>query len=606
MGHMPLLVRLSAAFLGAVALLAPTHAVADGRPEPAARPQLLAHAGHGAAVVSALGDRLPAAAAVNQMSTTKLRTILANDPTAWLGADGHMFYVEEAEALPQADLTPGTATATYPESQTFALHSLPGSTHKIFLDFDGADVSGTWWNTPSAYNPTPMPSRHYTGFTLDGDAAFSSAEKAYIQTVWRIVAEKYAPFDADVTTQDPGPAGYNRSDTSDATYGDHVLITDDSGAVLSACGGSCSGVALLDTFDSVGGDYLEPAWVFSSKTWDSPVLTAHTVAHEVGHTFGLSHDGITGGTSYYAGQGNWFPLMGSSINAVGQFSKGEYANANNTQDDLAIIATHGAPYRSDDHSDVVAEPLTGGTVVDGVISTRTDRDLFAVDHACTTNLTARATGVGAGASLDLSVTVLDSAGQVVGYNDPASGQVRPPGSPAVPTGMDASVTVAAANAVYYVRVDGVGKGDARTTGYSDYASLGEYQLAVSACDGGMPVPTTPTMPVTTTPTSTVSVPWMPRIGTASSGRAGGASTATARWSAPASNGGSAIRGYQVKALRLSASGRVTKVLTSARVSSGARALKMRLPKGRYRFRVVAFNAAGASPLSVPSRVVRAR
>jgi len=38
----------------------------------------------------------------------------------------------------------------------------------------------------------------------------------------------------------------------------------------------------------------------------------------------------------------------------------------------------------------------------------------------------------------------------------------------------------------------------------------------------------------------------------------------------------------------------------------ARRLSMRLPQGRYRFVVVAYNRAGASPASRPSRVVRAR
>ena len=131
------------------------------------------------------------------------------------------------------------------------------------------------------------------------------------------------------------------------------------------------------SWDSSG--YLEPAWVFSSKTWGSPVLTAHTVAHEVGHTLGLSHDG-NASTAYYEGQGNWFPIMGASARGVGQFSKGEYAGANNTQDDLSIIASTGAPYRRDDHSDTIsgAESLAGGTAVDGVIGNRLDQDVFAV------------------------------------------------------------------------------------------------------------------------------------------------------------------------------------------------------------------------------------
>jgi hypothetical protein len=590
--------------LGALVLLCPTDAVASDGPPTPPDSHVLAHAGHGAAVVAALGDRLPAVAAANRMSVTRLREILASDATAWLGEDGQLFYVEQAESVAQADATPGVATATYPASQTFALHSLPGSNHTIFLDFDGATVSGTWWN--SSNNANPMPSRFYTGFTLDSDPGFNATELAYIQQVWRIVAEKYAPFDVDVTTQDPGPDGYNRSSSADPTYGDHVLITDDAGAVNSACGGNCSGIALVGSFnstwDSTG--YLEPAWVFSSKTWGSPVLTAHTAAHEVGHTFGLHHDG-NASTSYYEGQGNWFPLMGSSARAVGQFSKGEYAGANNTEDDLAIIAASGAPYRADDHANTIsaAEPLAGGSAVDGVIGTRSDQDVFAVDHPCASNLTVRATGIGAGAGLDISVSVLRADGSRVGYADPASGQTS--AWPATPTGMDASLTVAAPSGTYYVRVDGVDKGDPATTGYSDYASIGEYVLGVSACDGTMPPSTTPTAPVATSRTSTTA-PSRPGIGRAISGRRGGRVTAAVRWAAPTSNGGAAISGYRVWVERVTRAGRVMRTVGSARVSARSRAVTLRLHRGHYRFRVTAYNAAGSSPLSARSRTVIAR
>jgi hypothetical protein len=598
--------------LGALALLTPaTHAVADGGDGghgPAARAQLLPRAGHGAAVVKALGDRLPAAAATNRMSATRLAEILESDSTAWIGRDGQLFYKEAAETL-AGDGTQVSAASAYPESSTFALHSLPGSAHTIFLDFNGANVSGTWWNVSQG-----MDARDYTGFTLDADpSTFTSEELAYIQQVWQIVAEKYAPFDVDVTTQDPGPAGYDRSGVLDPTYGDHVIITDDPGAVVQACGGSCSGVALLDTFDNTWrpDSYLEPAWVFSSKTSDSAVLTAHTVAHEVGHTFGLTHDGDAT-HEYNSGHANWFPIMGSSARAVGQFSKGEYAGANNQQDDLAVIAANGAPLRTDDHPDGVAfaEPLAGGTLVDGVISTRADVDVFAVNHDCATKLTARATGIGAGASLDMSVTVLAADGStVLGTADPASGQ-NTLTWPATPTGMEGTVTVNATSGLYFVRVDGVSKGDL-VDGYSDYGSLGEYQLAVSSCDGTLPAPTTPTTTGpsggTTTPTTpSVGAPSAPGVGLASSGRRGHPITATARWNPPASNGGAAIVGYRVRAELIGSSGRVVRVVSSRMVSSGSRALTLRLPKGRYRFRIVAYNQAGASPWSTASRTVVAR
>lgn len=612
-------IRAAAAAVVAVALLAPTQAFAtDGAPEsvrvsgddaatPAPRPTLLERAGKGRAVVEALGDRLPEAAAVNRMSAARLRTLLTTDHTARLGTDGQLFFAEEEEAL-AADAPVSTPTSTYPASSTFALHSKPDSARTIYLDFNGATVSNTWWNKSKG-----MPARFYTGFTLDSSAAFSSTELAYIQTVWRIVAEKYAAFDVDVTTADPGVAGWDRTSSSDTTYGSHVLITDDDGAVSAACGGTCSGVALLGTFDNVTyqESYFQPAWVFSSKTSGSALLTAHTVAHEVGHNLGLNHDGDST-RSYSSGHSNWFPLMGSSAKAVGQFSKGEYANANNTEDDFAVMAGNGLPERADDHGDTTAAARQFGAAsaytVQGVIGDRTDRDVIAIDRSCATQLNVVASGVGAGASLDIRVDVFNAAGTRVAYADPASGQ-NTSSWPYVPTGMDASVSVAAGTGRYYVQVDGVGKGDALYNGYSDYASIGAYRLSISGCAGDGPDPGAGTdsgTPIAPTTASRVRAPGAPRIGTAKSGRRGGKSNATARWAAPASTGGSAVIGYRVKAMRLNRSGRVVSVKSTRMLSASARVKRMRLTRGRYRFTVVAYNRVGTSPQSAASRVVRAR
>ncbi len=74
------------------------------------------------------------------------------------------------------------------------------------------------------------------------------------------------------------------------------------------------------------------------------------------------------------------------------------------------------------------------------------------------------------------------------------------------------------------------------------------------------------------------------------GAAGGALTATANWAAPATNGGSAITGYRVFALRLNAAGAVLSTTQSAVLPAGARTLSMTLAAGNYRFQVTAINA----------------
>jgi fibronectin type III domain protein/NHL repeat-containing protein len=102
------------------------------------------------------------------------------------------------------------------------------------------------------------------------------------------------------------------------------------------------------------------------------------------------------------------------------------------------------------------------------------------------------------------------------------------------------------------------------------------------------------------------VPGAPVIGTAASGTAGGTVTATANWNAPTSNGGSAVTGYVVRALRMSSTGSVLATTTSAVQPSSARALTMTLQSGNYRFTVQASNKAGSGLQSARSNLVVAQ
>jgi hypothetical protein len=79
-----------------------------------------------------------------------------------------------------------------------------------------------------------------------------------------------------------------------------------------------------------------------------------------------------------------------------------------------------------------------------------------------------------------------------------------------------------------------------------------------------------------------------------------------RWVAPASAGSAAIRGYQVRAFRLGRHSRVLAAYTTGRMSASSRSAQLVLPRGRYAFRVLAWNAVGSSPWSASTGSVSAR
>lgn len=79
--------------------------------------------------------------------------------------------------------------------------------------------------------------------------------------------------------------------------------------------------------------YYSPALVYYNNmaggiNAGTETYIAEAAAHEFGHNLGLSHDGTTTGTTYYAGHGSglvsWAPIMGVGYyNNVTQWSKDE-------------------------------------------------------------------------------------------------------------------------------------------------------------------------------------------------------------------------------------------------------------------------------------------
>lgn len=551
----------------------PSGSPSAARSDAPSGPSILARESRGQAALNSLGSRVSAAARLNGLSTAEFREALLEDPSRWVGRDGRMFYADtadEAGAAPVNEVSSASAAL----ADTFTLHSRPSSQHVIYLDFGGITLaSNSWWVTN-----TSLRAKTYTGYSQDSDPAFNDTEKTYIQQVWRIIAEKYAAFDVDVTTEDPGPDGYNRTGAGDPTWGDRVIFTSDDEALADACG-SCAGQALIGVFDAVDSGQYEPAWVFTDVLGTSATLAANAGAHEVGHTLGLNHDG-TLLNNYYSGHNHWVPVMGiTNSRPVAQFSKGEYNGANNTENDLAVIAGNGAPVVADDHGNTTgtatALAAASSYEIDGVISSASDKDVFAVPRSCVNNLTATATGIGTGAALDIKLSVYNAAGALVGANDPASGS-----SGGAATGMNAEHTVVnAAASTYYVEIDGVGSGGLGntpnpSTGYSDYGSIGQYHLAITGCAVSTPPSAPRNLTASPTPRST---------------------QGSVSWSAPSSTGSGPITGYTVTGLP---GGTVS--LGPSTTSAASANL---VPGTTYAVSVVATNAYGSSaPVSVDLRV----
>ncbi|KQT94129.1 hypothetical protein ASG49_04250 [Marmoricola sp. Leaf446] len=571
----------------------------------------------GREVLASHRDLLPELARRNSRSTAELRDLLSQDETVHLVSAGYVFYAEPQAQEAAVEGTTGQVplTALFPQAQTFALHSRPGSTRTVYLDFDGATVSGTAWN--DAGSDHRLPSGTWKGWDSNGDATtFSLNEHAWVQHVWRQVAESFAAFDVDVTTADPGAAALRRETESDPTYGTRVVFTSDTSANDQACSG-CFGLAMDGSFGEVDpAGFRSPAWVFADNPALSPVLTAQGAAHEVGHTLGLSHD-ATATSTYYRGTDGWGPLMGlSAMRAVNQWSRGEYAGANNPEDDLQVMQEHHLPLLADDHPEertaATAVSGDGSTTARGVITSRSDVDTFRLDLGCDTTVQAAAKGIGAQTALDLSLELQDADGRRLDLASPASGyrmDTYPLGGLLYPvyvsTGMDATVTRTLTRGTYYLRVDGVGNSSSATSTYSDYASIGSYTLTTHGCGTTVPAPTPTPTPAPASPV-VLSRPGAPSIGAASSGSAGGTVSATARWAAPRVTGGQAILGYRVRAYKLDSRNRVVRTYTTGRTAANVRALVYRLPQGRYTFVVTAENGLGASPWSSRSVIVTAR
>lgn len=364
----------------------------------------------------------------------------------------------------------------YDVSETFQLHSLPGADHTIYLDFDGHVTTGTSWN----FDPD-FPSVITTpAWSLDSDRnSFNNAELINIQQVWARVAEDFAPFRVNVTTEEPPISDLRKQGFFDDRWGVRVAIGPDTWY------GPAGGVAFVGSFDDAAD---EPVFTFTNGTGDGDKGIAEATSHEVGHALGLFHDGQNPGDGEYysghnGGETGWAPIMGLGyFTNVTQWSAGEYDDANNLQNDLSIIAssTNGFGYKADDFSGAVSSAATllpqdenADASVRGTITTSSDADSFRISHGGGL-LEIEASTVAIGPNLDILAEL---------YRDNGDGTFTlvDTDNPDLALGAEISGLFEAGD--YLLRIDGVGRGDPlnpNPTGYSDYGSIGQYNITVDA------------------------------------------------------------------------------------------------------------------------------
>ena len=254
------------------------------------------------------------------------------------------------EEINQADLESDPSLEGINPTDTFKLHSKPDAANIVYLNFKGYTVTGTGWNNGGASSYYARP------FNTDTDAnSFSTAERIAIADVWHRMAEDLAPFDIDVTTELPVD---NNGNTIFGPKVGHVLITSKQDATDAPMPyDTAGGVAYVGTWGGANYEYYQPALVYYDNLASTSIYIAEAASHEFGHNLGLSHDG-TSTTGYYRGHGagltSWAPIMGVGYDMnVTQWSKGGYLDANNAEDDLAIISNQ-LTYRNDDHADTLS------------------------------------------------------------------------------------------------------------------------------------------------------------------------------------------------------------------------------------------------------------
>jgi hypothetical protein len=389
-------------------------------------------------------------AKVNKL-TLKDCVCLKNDECAYINNNNKILFKCQSKNTTRATFDASyndfTGGLLFPESDTYKLHSRPSSPYKIYLDF--AQINGVLTNT--RWNEdNNKPSLPYYAFNV----GTVSKTNQRIQQVWKGVAEDFAPFNVDITTE---PV---------SSYHARCIITNSSSNQIFG-NGNYSGIAYLSSWNVAKEN---TCWCFYPNSAYLRIST-QGISHELGHVLGLLHQG-TLTKSFYDGSGNWGPIMGAPYNQAisqwayvpsGQTYTGTTTQPSRNQNDLAII-NQKLPYIPDDYPNTIQLAASTTTITSksintyyGIISQSTDVDFFKIKSGpgvfsitgsvSTTN-----------PNLNLQLTLYDS-----NYTEIKLG---------TKTNLNSVINhTSTINNIYYVKVNSVGG-----THYTTYGSLGKYKM----------------------------------------------------------------------------------------------------------------------------------
>ncbi|MGD9719787.1 MAG: PEP-CTERM sorting domain-containing protein [Pirellulales bacterium] len=246
--------------------------------------------------------------------------------------------------------------------------SRPDAAYTMYLNFGGFSFNGNWGNSPGS-TPGVTPA-----YTVDGNAnAFTASERANIKDVWSRVAEKYSPFNINVTTVDPAvAAGQAANDTMRQNFYDsqpRMMQTVIGGGGGWSGGGGVSYVGVTRNTQP-GSNGYHTNWVFSAQAPSFLQFIGEASAHEQGHGMGLWHQSDYNGNTLLAeyssgtgsGPGTTAPIMGVSYyseRGVWKNGTAHIGSGPQIQNDARLMATD--PYLLGFIDDGIGHSLAAAT-----------------------------------------------------------------------------------------------------------------------------------------------------------------------------------------------------------------------------------------------------